>query len=275
MNGSAASRVRVLIPVGLGLNCEDETAHAFRLLGVEPDLVHLTDLLTARHGRRLAEYQLIVFIGGFSYGDHVAGGFVLATRIRAHLLADLRAFLSRGGLALGICNGFQALVRLGLLPGPDGGEHDFVQRADLGPNDRLGYRNSWVRLGVDPRAHGLWTRGLDELELPARHGEGKFLVPSQQELERLDRTGQVAFRYLDDAGEPTERWPFNPNGSPGGVAGVTDRSGRILGLMPHPDAFLHLCHHPRWRHGGRGAHRSRADGIELFRAGLRGAAETV
>ncbi len=273
MSGAARRRVRVLIPVGLGLNCEEETAHAFRTLGVEPDLVHLTDLLTSRHERRLSDYHLVVFIGGFSYGDHVAGGLVLATRLRAHLLADLEAFLERGGLALGICNGFQALVRLGLVPGPDDGRHDFVQRADLGPNDRLGYRDAWVRLRVDARANGPWTHGLDELELPARHGEGKFLVPSRADLERLGRNGQIAFRYVDDEGEPTERWPSNPNGSSGGVAGVTDHTGRILGLMPHPDAFLHPWHHPRWRHGGRGERGSRADGLELFRAGLSGAAE--
>ena len=131
MKVSGYSKVRVLIPTGLGLNCEQETAHAFRLLGTEPDLVHLTDLFTRHHHQDLAHYHVLAFIGGFAYGDHIGGGFVLATRVRAQLQDDLARFLEKGGLVLGICTGFQPLVRLGLLPGPDEGPHDFVPRAAL------------------------------------------------------------------------------------------------------------------------------------------------
>jgi len=259
---------RVLIPVGLGLNCEAETARAFRLLGEEPDLVHLTDLFAGRHSRRLPDYRVLVLIGGFAYGDHVAGGFVLATRIRAHLREDLGEFLARGGLVLGICNGFQTLVRLGLLPGPDEGPADFVPRAALGPNDRLGYRDAWVRLAVDERTPCAWTRGLSMIDLPARHGEGKFLVEDEATLDRLEERGQLALRYVGPDGRPTEDWPANPNGSPRGVAGVCDRTGRILGLMPHPDAFLHPWHHPDWRFAADPEREIAPTGLALFRAGL-------
>lgn len=273
MSAASSSRVRVLIPTGFGLNCEAETAHAFRLLGVEPDLVHLTDLFARRTAHRVPDYDILALIGGFAYGDHVSGGFVLATRIRAHLLADLRAFLAGGGLVLGICNGFQTLVRLGLLPGPDAGEPDFVARAALAPNDRLGYRDAWVRLGVDPKSRCAWTRGLTTLEMPARHGEGKLVFADDSTIERLSDRGAVALRYLDPSGEPTQEWPHNPNGTKGAIAGLTDATGRILGLMPHPDAFLHPWHHPRSRRDQEPRTRGEADGLAIFRAGLAAARE--
>ena len=262
--------VRVLIPVGFGFNCEDETATAFRMVGAEVDLVHLTDLFARRHPRPIPQYQVLALVGGFSYGDHVASGFVAATRVRAHLRADLSAFLAGGGRVLGICNGFQVLVRLGLLPGPDAGPADFVPRAALTNNDRLGYRDAWVRLGVDRKTTSVWTRGLSTLEVPARHGEGKFVLESTAALDHLEHRGQVAFRYLDQAGQPTEAWPQNPNGSARGVAGVTDATGRILGLMPHPDAFLYPWHHPDYARRRKELEAQEPGGLAIFRAGVTG-----
>jgi phosphoribosylformylglycinamidine synthase len=262
--------VRVLIPVGFGFNCEDETAAAFRMVGAEVDLVHLTDLFARRHPRPLAQYQVLALVGGFSYGDHVASGLVAATRVRAHLRDDLSAFLAGGGRVLGICNGFQVLVRLGLLPGPDAGPADFVPRAALTNNDRLGYRDAWVKLGVDRKATSVWTRGLSTLEVPARHGEGKFVLESTAALDHLEHRGQVAFRYLDQAGQPTEAWPQNPNGSARGVAGVTDSTGRILGLMPHPDAFLYPWHHPDYARRKKEIEAQEPGGLAIFRAGVTG-----
>ena len=262
--------VRVLLPVGFGLNCEDETAQAFRMVGAEVELVHLTDLFAHRHPRRIADYQVLALVGGFSYGDHVAGGLVLATRIRAHLKADLAAFLAAGGRVLGICNGFQALTRLGLLPGPDSGVPDFTPRATLTHNERLGYRDAWVRVAPDPRSHSVWTRGVETVELPSRHGEGRFVAESDAALGALDARGQLPFRYVDAAGRMAERWPENPNGSALGVAGVCDASGRLLGLMPHPDAFLYPWHHPDWARRRSEIESREAGGLAIFRAGVEG-----
>lgn len=261
---------RVLIPTGFGVNCEAETAQAFRLAGAgEVEQVHLTDLFAKRHARRLPDYNVLVFIGGFSYGDHIAGGFVQATRVRAHLQEDLEAFLANGGRVIGICNGFQTLVRLGLLPGPDAGPPDFVPRAALANNERLGYRNAWVRVAAETTSPCVWTRGLSTLEMPARHGEGRFFAEDDTALARLESRGQVALRYIDPDGQPTEEWPWNPNGSKRAVAGVCDITGRILGVMPHPEAFIEPWQHPDWRHRMAELEARGADGLALFRAGLR------
>jgi len=261
---------RVLIPTGFGLNCEEETARAFRLVGAEVDLAHLTDLFSRRHPRRIPDYQVLVLGGGFAYGDHVASGFVLATRIRAHLAEDLAAFLADGGRVLGICNGCQTLTRLGLLPGPEEGPADFVPRAAFTDNERLGYRDAWVRLLPDPRSPCVWTRGLGVLELPARHGEGRFVAESEKALSRLEEKGQVALRYADEEARPTERWPQNPNGSRHGVAGLCDRSGRILGIMPHPEAFLYPWCHPDWPRRRAEVEAREPSTLALFRNGVAG-----
>lgn len=262
--------VRVIVPVGFGLNCEDETAHAFRLVGAEVDLVHLTDLFAHRHGRRIADYQVLAMVGGFAYGDHVAGGLVLATRIRAHLKDDLGAFLAGGGRVLGICNGFQTLTRLGLLPGPESGAPDFTPRATLTHNERLGYRDAWVRVAGDPRSRCVWTKGMGVVDLPSRHGEGRFVADSDGTLRRLDASGQLPLRYVDEKNEVALGWPENPNGSALGVAGVCDATGRILGLMPHPDAFLYPWHHPDWPRRRREVEALEAGGLAIFRAGVEG-----
>lgn len=268
-------RIRVLIPVGFGLNCEAETARAFEVLGARSELVHLGDLFSGRHERPVSEYQVIAFVGGFSYGDHVAGGLVLATRMRARLRGQLAAFVDRGGLALGICNGFQVMIHLGLLPGPEQGPADFEPRADLAPNERLGYRNAWVRLRVHPASRCAWTRGFDTIDLPARHGEGRVLTDPPERLEELARAGRVPLQYVDESGQPTQEWPHNPNGSLAGAASLTDASGRLFGLMPHPDAFLHPWHHPRWRREGPERAGGGVTGLAIFESGLNAARELV
>jgi len=237
--------VRVLVITGLGLNCEVETDHAFRLAGATSERVHLLDLLEGQDSPRFSDYGILAFIGGFAFGDHLGAGFVFANKIRHKLYEQLLEFIEGGGLALGICNGFQTMVRLGLLPGLDGD-----------------YRT--------PRA------ALAPLELPARHGEGKFLTEDDALLARLERDGQVAARYVDGDGKPTEAWPANPNGSPGGVAGVCDPSGRLFGMMPHPDAFHYPFHQPRWeRRIADGALPAEGDGMRIFRNGVDAAAALV
>ena len=260
-------QVRVLILTGLGLNCEAETEAAFRMVGASPERVHLLDLLAGDSATRLTDYSILAFIGGFAFGDHLGAGFVFANKIRWRLYDQLLEFIERGGLALGICNGFQTMVRLGLLPGLDGDYR--TPRATLAPNDRLGYRDAWVRVAFDPDSPCVWTRGLKQMDLPSRHGEGKFLAESPELLERLEASGQVAARYVDRDGQATEVWPDNPNGSLHAVAGICDPSGRLFGLMPHPDAYLYPFHHPNWRRRQqRGSLPAEGEGLAIFRNGV-------
>ena len=227
--------VRVLlIPTGFGLNCEEETAPAFRMVGAEVDLVHLTDLFARRHAPHLTDYQVLAMVGGFSYGDHVAGGLVLATRIRAHLRIDLAGVpRGNGGRVLGICNGFQTLIRLGLLPGPEAGAADFVPRAALTNNDRLGYRDAWVprrdrsrgEVASGRTVSARWT----SRRATARGSSSSSRTPL---LDRLEGAGQLAFRYVDAGREADRGVARNPNGSARGVAGRR----RPYGQHPRPDA---------------------------------------
>ena len=232
----------MLVLTGYGLNCEAETAAGFRMLGVQVDLRHVADVLDAGPDA-LTPYGLLAFIGGFSFGDHIASGRVHANRLRYRLGDRLLRFVGDGGLCLGICNGFQTLVKLGLLPGGEPGLH---QRVTLIDNDRLGYWDAWVRLVVDPASPCVFTRGIAELELPSRHGEGKLVHSDAAQRAVLEDRHQIPLRYADAEGRATEAWPDNPDGSPGGAAALCDPSGRIFGLMPHPEAYLYPENHPRW-----------------------------
>jgi phosphoribosylformylglycinamidine synthase len=265
--GRRRAEVHVLVITGLGLNCELETEAAFRIAGAKPERVHLLDLLDRRAQRSLLDFRIVAFVGGFSFGDHLGAGSVFANKIRWRMYDDLVGFLSRGGLALGICNGFQTMVRLGILPGFDGDYR--TPRATLAPNDHFGYRDAWVTLGCDVGSPCVWTRGLSRFDLPARHGEGKLLTATPEVLERMEAGGQVVLRYLGPDGAPTVEWPFNPNGSPGGVAGICDPSGRAFGLMPHPDAFLYPYQHPSWpRRRLEGDVPAEGGGVAVFRNGV-------
>jgi phosphoribosylformylglycinamidine (FGAM) synthase-like amidotransferase family enzyme len=265
----ARSGVRVLILTGLGLNCEAETEAAFKMVGAAPEQVHLLDLLDGRTERKLSDYSILAFIGGFAFGDHMGAGFVFANKIRWRLYDQLVSFIENGGLALGVCNGFQTMVRLGILPGFDGDYR--TPRATLAPNDKLGYRNAWVRLAINQESPCVWTRGIHSIDLPARHGEGKFLTASPEVLERLSSGSQIAARYVDPLGMPTQEWPFNPNGSPDAVAGICDPTGRLFGLMPHPDAYLYPFQHPSFHLLQRtdpGKTPIEGAGIAMFRNGV-------
>jgi len=265
--------VRVLILTGLGLNCEVETEQAFRLVGASPERVHLLDLLDAGSPHRLADYDILAFVGGFAFGDHMGAGFVFANKIRFRLYDPLLEFIEGGGLSLGICNGFQTMVRLGMLPGLDGDYR--TPRATLAPNMRLGYRDAWVRVRFDADSPCVWTRGIDRLELPSRHGEGRFLTDTPELLDRLESGAQVVARYVGADDRPAENWPENPNGSPRGVAGICDPTGRLFGLMPHPDAYLYPFHHPDWRRQ-KTEDRLPAEGpgLSIFRNGVDAAASS-
>lgn len=228
---------RALVITGDGLNCERETAEALRLAGAVPELVHVSDVPE----RGLEDFRILVLIGGFSNGDHLGAGTVQASLFRHRLRRPLERFVAEGRLVLGVCNGFQTLVKMGLLPGAD-----WERTATIMANDSGRFEDRWVHLAVDPASPCLWTRGLRRLYLPVRHGEGRFVVRDTAAALSLRRRAQVPLRYADESGRPTMNYPANPNGSEDAVAGVCDPSGRIFGLMPHPEAYLSPYNHPSW-----------------------------
>ena len=231
-----------------GTNCDREMLRAFELAGATPHLLHLDRLLA--DPARLEEADLIGFPGGFSHGDDLGAGRVFAVRLRERLLPALRAAAQRGVPMIGACNGFQVLVQTGLLPG---GPHDqpadasarfepSMQTAALGANSGGRFIDAWLRVRFEPASVCVWTAGLahaalspDEAMLPIAHGEGRFITASPAVMTELEQRGQIALRYVD-----------NVNGSAADVAGICDPTGRIFGLMPHPERFLSWVHHPYW-----------------------------
>ena len=234
--------VNVLVMSGFGLNCDTETAYAFELAGAKPRLVHINSLIDG--SVRLADFQIIVFIGGFSWADDHGAGVVQALRLKTNIGDKMLEFVAGGNLILGICNGFQALVNLGLLPGFN---QDYAQRSvALTINDRGNFRNQWVYLKPNSASPCVFTRGIDMAEFPVRHGEGKFYTDDDT-LARLKENNQIALQYAGSDGKLARgRFPANPNGSLDDIAGICDPSGRIFGLMPHPEAYNHWTNHPDW-----------------------------
>jgi phosphoribosylformylglycinamidine synthase len=247
---------RALILRAPGINCERETFDAFARAGAQCEFVHVRQL--REQPALLDRFTLFAVPGGFAYGDDIAAGRVLANELRASLGDRLLRFVDRGGLVLGICNGFQALVKLGLLPRTQRGPLE--QEATLLHNLSNHYECRWVTLRSTESLCTFLEPGL-ELRCPAAHGEGYLLARDETLARTLVEGGYRAFVYVDETGQPTERYPANPNGSPGGIAGLTDVTGRVLALMPHPDR-AYLPHHlPRWRREGLPAH---GDGMALF-----------
>ncbi len=238
----AKSKVRALVITGVGLNCEKETAAAFKCCGASPELVHLNDLIAGK--RSLEEFHILSFIGGFSFGDHLGSGTVFANKLKYSLRADLEKFVKDGKLVIGICNGFQTLTRLGLAPALDGAL--FQQQAALTNNDSGVFRDDWVLLKGNPKSPCVFTKGIDLIRLPIRHGEGKF-VADPATLARMEKDNLVALRYAAASGETAKEFPENPNGSLNAIAGICDASGRVFGLMPHPEAFLSPYNAPDWQ----------------------------
>lgn len=227
---------------GFGINCDYETAAAFEQAGARADRVHLNDLIAAP--ARLSEYQILAIPGGFSFGDDVASGKILANRIRYRLGDALNRFVDDGNLAIGICNGFQVMVKMGLLPRFT---PEFTQSVTLTHNDSGRFEDRWVQLRVERETPCIWLQGLDSLELPVRHGEGKFIPADDTVLQRLAAGNQAALRYASPDGALAGGvYPANPNGSTSDIAGICDPSGRILGLMPHPEAYVIRTQHPQW-----------------------------
>ena len=229
--------VRALILRAPGTNCDVETAFAIEKAGARAFLVHIGEL--ARGEKSLNDYQIVVIPGGFTYGDYLGAGKILANEIRKRLASDLEHFIARGGLVLGICNGFQALVKAGFLPG----SANHTQTASITFNDSGKFECRWVHLSVNPDSRCIFTRGLGKLYMPVAHGEGKFVTDAET-LKEID----APIFYTDENGGKAG-YPWNPNGSVENIAGVSDKSGRVLGLMPHPERHVEPSHHPRWMAG--------------------------
>lgn len=241
--------VKALVLSGNGINCERETAHACRLAGADEVVVTpIWDLIAGEVS--LSDFHLLCLPGGFADGDDLGSALATANRIRysrvggsdGTVLEELRGFVERGNLVIGICNGFQLLVKLGLLPFVDA-----TPRVTLTVNESGRFEDRWVSLSTDPASPCVFTRGLDRIELPVRHGEGRLVLDQRSTGDEILRAHMIPLRYADpETGHPTETYPDNPNGSFGQAAALCDRSGRVFGLMPHPEAFLHRTNHPRW-----------------------------
>ncbi|MFP4479583.1 MAG: phosphoribosylformylglycinamidine synthase subunit PurQ [Desulfohalobiaceae bacterium] len=257
------SQARVLIISGNGTNCERETAYAVKVAGAEQvQVAHFSELLTEEV--RIADYNFLIFPGGFLDGDHLGAAQAAAARIRfsktksgSSVLQEIKSLQAQGGLILGICNGFQLLVKLGFLPNTG---LDYTPQVSLSHNDSARFEDRWVHLSRNPSSNCIFCAGTEQLYLPVRHGEGKLIPADRELLTELQEKNLIALQYTDSQGRPTQSYPENPNGSPLGIAGLTDPTGRILGLMPHPEAYNHRTNHPFWTRNDSG----HPWGIDLF-----------
>jgi phosphoribosylformylglycinamidine synthase subunit PurQ / glutaminase len=237
-----AKEVRVLVLRTAGTNCNVETSFAFTQCGARVDEVHLEKLFSGKV--RMADYHIMAFPGGFSYGDDIASGRIFANELRLRLGKDIERFIKEKKLIIGICNGFQILVKAGILPGPFVSNAKDHQTVTLTNNDSGKFEDRWTHLKVEGKS--VWTEGLkDIIYVPVAHGEGKFVPSTPKVMQALADNGQVAFRYVNADGSKAA-YPQNPNGAIDDIAGITDASGRILGLMPHPERHFVMTQHPFW-----------------------------
>ena len=247
-----ASRVKAIVTTGYGTNCEMEMAHACKVAGAEQvDIVHLSDILDG--SVRITDYHFLNLPGGFLDGDNLGAAQAGAHRLRHALIAGSKErlmdqildFVQNGGLILGVCNGFQLMVKTGLLPGIDGNYENRV--VSLTYNDSGRFEDRWITCRANPLSPCVYTKGIDTIEMPVRHGEGKFVGLNNEIVNTLDKENLIALQYINPVdGKPTQEYPLNPNGSILSIAGICDPTGRLLGLMPHPEAYHHFTNHPQW-----------------------------
>ncbi len=299
-------QVKVIVLRAAGTNCNEETAFAFHYFGAQVEQVHVNRLMNQE--KTLEDYHILALPGGFSYGDDIASGKILANELRLRLGDDIRRFIDEGKLIIGICNGFQTLAKAGILPGfrdaafaggfidlsttkskevvntafssreersntslPSvfGREKASRQDATLTYNDSGKFEDRWIHL--KPSGRCVWTEGIkDAIFLPVAHGEGKFVPRDEAVLKRLKDNGQIIFRYLTPDGRKGA-YPQNPNGSVDDIAGICDETGRVFGLMPHPERHFRMTQHPYWTRLKGGAGRALpllGDGAKIFENGI-------
>lgn len=278
--------VKALILRAPGINRDEDAAAAIELAGGQAERVHVNRVVAG--AARLADYALLIIPGGFSYGDHLGAGKLLAVDLAHRLGEQLRAFVADGRPVIGICNGFQVLVKAGVLPGILHGDQNQEPRtenqdamngsqflalgspqATLTDNASGQFECRWVYLAADPASCCVFTQGIDRaIEVPVAHGEGRFVVRDEAALAALRAGGQIALRYVSGDGAAAA-YPANPNGSDDAIAGVCNAQGNVLGLMPHPEDAIVPHQHPRWT---REPQRAEGDGLAIFRNAVRYAA---
>jgi len=266
--------VKVIVLRTAGTNCNEETAFAFSRMGAYVEQVHINALISST--KKLSDYHILALPGGFSYGDDIASGRILANELRLKLGEDIKKFISDGKLIIGICNGFQILVKAGILPGlapplappKIAGQAGFrrcaPQESTLFYNDSAKFEARWVHLKMESRC--VWTKGMSpQIYLPVAHGEGKFIPRDKKVLDALAAQGQIVLRYCTpEGGKPS--YPDNPNGSTDDIAGICDTTGRILGLMPHPERHFLFEQHPYWTRLTKKS--DYGDGAKIFENGI-------
>ncbi len=245
---------RVLVMRTAGTNCDKELVHALTRAGGDVDLIHVGAIYRGEVDPRA--YRLVAVPGGFTYGDDLGAATILSAEIEHFMRDALNELVKDGGFVLGICNGFQALVKTGLLPGSDD-----APRVSLIGNDSDRFECRWVRLRVE-RSACSWQEPGTVLHVPIAHAEGKLVLPAEDDaVERLQNGGHIALRYVNAEGTPASGYPANPNGSVEDIAGLTDSTGRVLGLMPHPERHIDRTQHPRWT---RGEGSDQGEGLKMF-----------
>lgn len=246
---------KVIILRTAGTNCNQETGYAFERAGAQVDVVHINSLLANK--KMLNDYHVLAIPGGFTYGDDISAGKILANQIKYHLLDNIKTFISEKKLILGICNGFQVLIKAGLLPSVDIQQ----QEATLTFNDSNKFEDRWVYLKVCSNKSVFIKEGSAPIYLPVAHGEGKFITRDQGVLDKIVMNRQVILKYVNGNGEDAD-YPWNPNGSIQNIAAICDSTGHVLGMMPHPERHLEPTQHPRWTREGL---REWGDGFLIFK----------
>ena len=251
-------KIKVCVLRAAGTNCDQETAFAFIKAGASAELVHVNRFIQRQ--KSLEDYSILAIPGGFTYGDDVSAGKILANELRYKLIDNLRSFIKAGKLIIGICNGFQILVKSGLLPG----NGELEQKVSLIINDSGKFEDRWIYLKKS-KNKCIWIKNLPEIiYLPVAHGEGKFITRDKKVLQGLKDNAQIVFQYCDAQGKPAG-YPDNPNGSVENIAGICDATGRILGLMPHPERHIDSRQHPRWTALKK---KATGDGLQIFKNGV-------
>ena len=254
-------KVKVVVLRTAGTNCDNETAFAFSKIGAEAESVHINELKEKK--KRLSDYHILAVPGGFTYGDDIASGKILANEVKYNFRNDIDKFISEGKLIIGICNGFQVLVKMGLLPALH--RRLWEVEVTLTLNDSAKFEDRWCYLKQSAGNVCVWTKGFPEIiYLPVAHAEGKFIPKDKKVLNELKKNKQLVFYYTDENGKrPT--YPANPNGSIDDIAGITDTTGRVLGMMPHPERHFQGTQHPRWR---KERLKREGDGFYIFKNGV-------